>query len=84
MVILTPRFGLVKITTHAQDRMKSRFGVPKRALRRIFYKILNKGIMHTHIIDEQKYVNYGHYSIVMTVTSSGHYVVTTVVNGDNK
>lgn len=84
MIILSKRRGLVKVTTHAQNRLTKRFNVSKRSIYRIMKRILEMGVQEEHIMDDQVYFTHGSYTAVCTLTESGHLIIVTILNKDSK
>lgn len=85
MILLTENLGLVKVSVHAIERMRERFGINKKAVARRFRKILTEGdmIKHSLFVNQDNVMVLGQYILVMTKTNCGRYKVITVLNNDS-
>ena len=76
MVMMTEKYGLVKITTHALDRMRKRMKISKKSLAKMMRRTLEQGTLHF-----DQYIVYG--AICLALKRSGRFfVVATVINYD--
>jgi len=80
MVILTNRFGLVKVTVHLIERFQTRFKKSAQETRDLVEKILENGSIHLHTPNNDVSIRFGHYTVKGTMTESGHLILKTGYN----
>ena len=82
MIILNDRFGIVKVTTHAIDRLKERFNISKKSVRNIIGKTIENGELKK--LDSGIYIVRSPYQLVVAEDDNGYYTIVTILSCDTK
>ena len=82
MVLLTNALGLVKVSVHAQKRLRERFHINKKSTARVIRNVLNRGEVCTKNGNNSIFIVQQQYILVLEELDCGGYKIVTVCNKD--